>query len=156
MGRQAAGRRGHASADAIRVLTPSTCSVYCLLMRFVATELNGAELALQREVRAFAEAELPLAGSEPAFGMAAGSSREFSKKLASRGWLGMALPKEYGGSDRTAVERFVVVEELLRRGAPLEHHWTADRQYGPLIYRFGTEAQKQEFLPRICAGEIGI
>jgi alkylation response protein AidB-like acyl-CoA dehydrogenase len=123
-------------------------------LRFAATELTAAERTLQQEVRDFLDAELPAGSSEPSFGMAAGSSREFSKKLAARGWVGMALPKEYGGGDRSAVERFIVVEELLRRGAPLEHHWTADRQYGPLINRFGTEAQKRYFLPRICEAEI--
>jgi alkylation response protein AidB-like acyl-CoA dehydrogenase len=122
-------------------------------LRFAATELTAAERALQQEVRDFLDAELP--PGEPSFGMAAGSSREFSRKLAARGWVGMALPKEYGGGARSAVERFIVVEELLRRGAPLEHHWTADRQYGPLINRFGTETQKRDFLPRICRAEIG-
>ena len=122
--------------------------------RFVATELTAAERALQQEVRDFLDAELPPGTRELRFGMAAGSSPEFSRKLAARGWVGMALPREYGGGDRSAVERFIVVEELLRRGAPLEHHWTADRQYGPLINRFGTEAQKRYFLPRICSAEI--
>src|SRR6516225_4656472 len=122
-------------------------------LRF-ATELTADELALQKEVRDFLEAELPPGSVEPAFGMAAASSTQFSRKLADRGWVGMALPKAYGGGDRGAVERFIVVEELLRRGAPLEHHWTADRQYGPLLNRFGTEAQKRYFLPRICRAEI--
>lgn len=124
-------------------------------MKFVATELTSSELALQGEVRAFLQAELPPGSAVPRFGMAAGSSPEFSAKLGGQGWLGMALPTAYGGHDRTAVERFVVVEELLRSGAPLEYHWTADRQYGPLINKFGSEAQKQEFLPRICRGELG-
>jgi Acyl-CoA dehydrogenase, middle domain/Acyl-CoA dehydrogenase, N-terminal domain len=124
-------------------------------MRFEATELTPDELALQAEVRAFADDALG-EGAEPGFGMWGGTSKEFSKRLAARGWVGMALPQEYGGHDRSAVERFLVVEELLRRGAPLEHHWTADRQYGPLIDRFGTDEQKCEFLPRICAGELSI
>jgi hypothetical protein len=123
-------------------------------MRFAATELTPAERSLQQEVRQFLDAELPREASTARFGMAAGSSKEFSLKLGARGWLGMALPKEYGGGDRSAVDRFVVVEELLRRGAPLDHHWTADRQYGPLINRFGTEEQKRDFLPRICSGEL--
>jgi alkylation response protein AidB-like acyl-CoA dehydrogenase len=123
-------------------------------VRFAATELTAAERALQLEVRAFLDAEWPAGSSEPSFGMAAGSSPEFSRKLGARGWLGMALPREYGGGDRSAVERFIVVEELLRRGVPLEHHWAADRQYGPLINRFGTEEQKRYFLPRICRGEV--
>jgi len=66
----------------------------------------------------------------------------------------MALPRRFGGGDRSAVERFVVVEELLRWGAPVGHHWVADRQSGPLINRFGTEAQKQRCLPQICAGGL--
>src|SRR6202041_2521805 len=109
-------------------------------MRFEATELSAAELALQREVREFLDAELPAGSFEPGFGLGAGASREFSLRLGRRGWLGMALPTEYGGGGRRAVERLVVVEELLRRGAPLESHWTADRQSGPVISRFGTEA----------------
>jgi hypothetical protein len=125
-------------------------------MRIIATELTEEERSLQQEVRAFLEVELPPGSIEPRFGMAAGSSREFSRKLGARGWLGMSLPKRYGGGDCSAVDRFVVVEELLRRGAPLEYHWTADRQYGPLINKFGSEAQKQEFLPQICRGEVGI
>lgn len=123
-------------------------------MRFVATELTNDEETLQQEVRSFLDAELPDASFEPGLGMASGSSRELSRKLGERGWLGMALPKEYGGGERSVVERFVVVEELLRRGAPLEHHWTADRQSGPVINRFGSEELKRRFLPAICRGEL--
>ena len=120
------------------------------------TELTADELALQAEVRSFLDAEMPPGRHEPAFGMMAATSREFSRKLGANGWLGMALPAEYGGGDRGAVDRFIVVEELLRRSAPLEHHWTADRQYGPMINKFGTPEQKAEFLPRICRGEVAI
>lgn len=124
-------------------------------MRFDATELTDDELALQAEVRAFCDAELPPGSYEPGLGMAGAVDPEFSKKLAGRGWLGMALPKEYGGGDRSAVDRFVVVEELLRRGAPVGYHWIADRQTGPVISRFGTDEQKDRFLPAICRGEVG-
>jgi alkylation response protein AidB-like acyl-CoA dehydrogenase len=67
----------------------------------------------------------------------------------------MALPKEYGGAERGAVDRFIVTEELLAWGAPVGHHWVADRQSGPCISRFGTPEQKQRFLPAICRGELG-
>ena len=123
-------------------------------MRFEPTELTDAELALQREVREFLATELPPGTFPPGLGMDAGRDPAFSRKLAGRGWVGMALPGRYGGHDRTAVERFVVVEELLRWGAPVGHHWVADRQTGPVINRFGTDAQKERFLPLICAGEI--
>lgn len=86
--------------------------------------------------------------------MNAARDREFSLALGERGWLGMALPAAYGGHDRSAVDRFVVVEQLLRWGAPVGHHWVADRQSGPVIARFGTEEQKRRFLPGICRGEL--
>jgi 3-oxocholest-4-en-26-oyl-CoA dehydrogenase alpha subunit len=124
-------------------------------MRFEPTVLSDVELALQREVREFLDAELPPGSYAPGLGMQAASDPAFSRKLARRGWVGMALPRRYGGWERSAVERFVVVEELLRRGAPVSHHWVADRQSGPVINRFGTEAQKQRFLPAICRGELG-
>ena len=122
-------------------------------MRFTPTELTGPELELQAEVRGFLAAELPPDRKERALGMGAGQDREFSKKLAARGWVGMALPTRYGGHDRTAVDRFVVVEELLRHGAPVGYHWVADRQTGSIINRFGTEEQRQRFLPPRCRGE---
>jgi alkylation response protein AidB-like acyl-CoA dehydrogenase len=77
----------------------------------------------------------------------------FSRKLGERGWLGMTWPKQYGGHERSAMERYVVTEELLAAGAPVAAHWIADRQSGPNLLRYGTEAQRQAILPRIAAGE---
>ncbi|MCW2529480.1 MAG: acyl-CoA dehydrogenase [Pseudonocardiales bacterium] len=123
--------------------------------QFTATELRPDELALQQEVRDFLDAELPRGSYHPGLGMNAPASREFSRKLGARGWLGMALPKKYGGGERSAVERFIVTEELITRGAPVAHHWLADRQTGSTINAFGTEEQKERFLPHICSGELG-
>jgi len=78
---------------------------------------------------------------------------EFSRQLGDRGWLGLTLPKAYGGHERGALARYVVVEELLAAGAPTGFHWVADRQSGPLLARYGTEEQKQTILPKIAAGE---
>jgi alkylation response protein AidB-like acyl-CoA dehydrogenase len=125
------------------------------ILRFAATELTTSELALQAEVREFLDHELPGGSRRPGLGFNAPADREFSRKLGARGWLGMALPKRYGGGERTAVERFVVTEELLSRGAPVGHHWVADRQSGAVIARFGTEEQKTTFLPGVCSGELG-
>ena len=124
-------------------------------MRFTPTELTGPELDLQAEVREFLAAELPPGAHEPCLGMAADHDREFSSKMAARGWVGMALPSRWGGSDRTAVQRFIVVEEMLRWGAPVGHHWVADRQTGPVILKFGSDEQRERFLPPICRGELG-
>jgi alkylation response protein AidB-like acyl-CoA dehydrogenase len=125
------------------------------ILRFAATELTTSELALQAEVREFLDHELPCGTHRPGLGFNAPADREFSRKLGARGWLGMALPRAYGGGERTAVERFVITEELLSRGAPVGHHWVADRQSGSVIARFGTDEQKAALLPGICAGELG-
>jgi alkylation response protein AidB-like acyl-CoA dehydrogenase len=123
-------------------------------VRFEPTELGPEELALQTKVRAFLETHLARGTFTPGLGMSAPKDPAFSRLLAEQGWLGMALPARYGGGDRGAVDRFVVVEELLRWGAPVGHHWTAERQTGPVINRFGTDAQKERFLPGICRGEL--
>lgn len=78
-----------------------------------------------------------------------GFDASFSRALAERGWLGLTLPKEYGGAERGPFARFVISEELLAAGAPVSAHWIADRQSGPLILKYGTEAQKHFYLPRI-------
>lgn len=82
-----------------------------------------------------------------------GADPAFSRELGRRGWLGMALPKRYGGQESGPFARYVVIEELLAAGAPVSAHWIADRQSGPLILRYGTEAQREKYLPAICKGE---
>lgn len=82
-----------------------------------------------------------------------GFDAEFSRKLGKRGWIGMSLPKQYGGSAAGPFARYVVIEELLAAGAPVSAHWIADRQSGPLILRYGTDAQRDRHLPAICRGE---
>lgn len=82
-----------------------------------------------------------------------GFDTEFSRALARQGWLGLTMPKKYGGGDRSAFARFVVSEELLAAGAPVTAHWIADRQTAPLILRYGTEAQREFYLPRIIRAE---
>jgi alkylation response protein AidB-like acyl-CoA dehydrogenase len=67
--------------------------------------------------------------------------------------VGVTLPAEYGGASLDAFSRFVLVEELLCAGAPVAAHWIADRQSGPLILKYGTDAQRRHYLPKICAAE---
>jgi alkylation response protein AidB-like acyl-CoA dehydrogenase len=81
-----------------------------------------------------------------------GVSRDFARELATRGWLGMTWPVEWGGGGRRAIERFVV-EALIAEGAPLASSWFADRQIGPTLLQFGTDEQRRRFLPDIVAGE---
>ena len=115
-------------------------------------ELPPEAEALRQEVREFLRVELPSHRPDQAVKSAEGFDLEFSRKVGARGWIGMTWPKQYGGHERSAFERYVVMEEMLAAGAPLSAHRVADRQSGPLILRLGTEEQRQFFLPRIARG----
>jgi alkylation response protein AidB-like acyl-CoA dehydrogenase len=121
-------------------------------MIFRPTPLSPAEERLRADVRTFLAEELP-PGFRPGLGLGGRHDPEFSRKLAARGWVGMSIPREYGGAGATAVQRFVVVEELLAAGAPILAHWVAERQTAPTVLAFGTEEQRRWFLPRIASGE---
>lgn len=82
-----------------------------------------------------------------------GFDRTFSREVARRGWIGMTWPKSYGGHERSMIERYVVVEEMLAVGSPVGAHWVGDRQSGPLLLNVGTEEQKRKYLPLIASGE---
>jgi alkylation response protein AidB-like acyl-CoA dehydrogenase len=119
-------------------------------LRFEPPELPEGTLELRREVREF------LAGRSfkpKVDAWLSGWDAEFSRALGERGWLGMTWPKRYGGHERSALERYTVIEELLAAGAPVTAHWIADRQSGPLLLRYGSEEQRQRFLPAIARGE---
>ena len=109
--------------------------------------------ALRAPVRAFLAEHL--AGVAPAIRARSwmGYDAAFSQALAARGWVGLTLPKAYGGGGRSHFARFVLIEELLAAGAPVAAHWIAERQSAPLILRFGNAAQRAQIVPRICAGE---
>lgn len=83
----------------------------------------------------------------------ASADPEFSKKMGRRGWIGLTWSSQYGGHDKTALERYIVTEETLRAGAPVAAHWIADRQHAPMLLEHGTEEQKLDILPRIAAGQ---
>jgi alkylation response protein AidB-like acyl-CoA dehydrogenase len=109
--------------------------------------------ALREPVRVFLDEAL--AGMPPELRARSwlGFDAQFSRKLGEKGWIGMALPPEYGGGGRDWFARFVLVEELLARGAPVSAHWIAERQSAPLILRYGSEAQKRRYVPAVCRGE---
>ena len=124
-----------------------------VLDSLVLTRIPAEDEALRAEVRAFlaqAISGLPPHVRARSWG---GYSAELSRQLGEKGWIGVTLPREYGGGGRSAFTRYVLVEEYLACGAPVGSHWIADRQSGPLILKYGTEAQKRFYLPRICRGE---
>lgn len=114
---------------------------------------SDATEALRRDVRAFLAEELAHRSPVERAQSWNGADPAFSRRLGARGWIGMTWPKRYGGAERSTLERYVVIEELLAAGAPVAAHWFADRQSGPTLQRFGTERQCLEILPLIARGE---
>ncbi|WP_226357220.1 acyl-CoA dehydrogenase family protein [Pseudonocardia sp. ICBG601] len=118
-------------------------------------ELPAGLADLRAEVRSFLDDERGAARWTPRADVwLSGWDESFSRRLGERGWLGMTIPTEYGGHGRTALERYVITEELLAAGAPVAAHWIADRQIGPSLLRHGTEEQRRAFLPGIARGEV--
>ncbi len=122
--------------------------------RFDICRLPPEAEALRQKVRAFFEEELshmtPLQRADSWDGF----DRDFSRKMAAKGWIGLTWPERYGGHERTALERYVVWEEALVAGAPVSAHWIAERQSGPLLLSFGSEEQCHKILPGIAKGEL--
>ncbi len=122
--------------------------------RFDAVALPASAPALREEIRAFLAAEMPPLPPERRANCWAQFDADFSRKLGARGFIGMVWPKRYGGHERSALERYVVLEELLAAGAPVAAHWIADRQSGMAILRHGSEAQRERWLPGMARGEV--
>ncbi|MGB1905763.1 MAG: acyl-CoA dehydrogenase family protein, partial [Spongiibacter sp.] len=95
--------------------------------RFSPYELPPEAEALRAEVREFVQEESRNWNGWQVAHSWTGFDRELSRKLGERGWIGMTWPKAYGGHERSAMERYVVLEELLAAGAPVGAHWVADR-----------------------------
>jgi len=128
-------------------------SVHMSITQFSYSRIPAEAESLRAEVREFLKSNLadyPVTARAQSW---MGFDAAFSRKLGAQGWVGMALPEQYGGAAAGPFARYVIIEELLAAGAPVSAHWIADRQSGPLINRFGTEAQRERYLPPICRGE---
>src|SRR5258708_3383104 len=93
------------------------------------------EESFRSEVRSFIKTEFPKARD----------GESFTKKLAQKGWLTQAWPKEHGGKGAGHMRQLVYNEEMAYNRAPGQT-MGADR-VGPTIILFGTPEQKAEFLP---------
>lgn len=111
--------------------------------------------ALRADVRAFLADEVARGTFDPLLGLKqTGFDREFSRRVGERGWIGMTWPRQYGGQERSHLERYVVTEEMRAASAPTWCHFVADRQSGPVIIKYGTGRMKEEILPAICRGDL--
>jgi alkylation response protein AidB-like acyl-CoA dehydrogenase len=116
--------------------------------------LTDEQQALKEEVRAYYEKLLTpevrakLTGS----GGVGDENRRVVRQMGKDGWLGVGWPKEWGGRGFGPVEQFIWFDESMRSGAPVP--MLTINTVGPTIRSFGTEEQKQFFLPKILKGEI--
>ena len=79
--------------------------------------------------------------------------REWRKKLADRSWVAPAWPKEYGGGGLSVKQQFILNEEMAEARAPGVGGMGIS-MVGPTLMAHGTEEQRQEYLPKILAGEV--
>ncbi len=111
------------------------------------------EAAFRTEVRAWLEANLPVALRWRTARPPPAELMPWYHTLSRKGWVAPHWPKQYGGMGATLNEQIIMTEELARVGAPqlpaqgLNH-------IGPIIMEFGTDAQKAQHLPPIIAGTV--
>jgi alkylation response protein AidB-like acyl-CoA dehydrogenase len=117
-------------------------------------ELSDEQRALQQELRAyFASIMTDEQRAELEGGHAGGGAyRKVVRRLGQDGWLGVGWPKEYGGHGRGPVDQLIFLDEASKAGVPIP--MVTLNTVGPTIAQFGTEEQKQRFLPAILAGEM--
>ncbi|MFQ5473105.1 MAG: acyl-CoA dehydrogenase family protein [Dehalococcoidia bacterium] len=115
------------------------------------------EEAFRKEVHDFVEKECPEAirGGGVNFFQELPSLMEWRKKVAEKGWVAPAWPKEYGGAGMSIMEQFIYSMELAKMRAPASIFigGLAVAVIGPTIIIYGTEEQKKEHIPPILAGE---
>jgi alkylation response protein AidB-like acyl-CoA dehydrogenase len=110
------------------------------------------------EIRDWLVSNLPIGWGGDDFEMTADDRKTFNeqwpKKLFEGGWICATWPAEYGGKGLTTMQGVVLAEEFARAKAPLRADFFGDTLVGPTILQWGTEEQKQEFLPRILNGSV--
>ena len=113
------------------------------------------EIAFRDEVRRFLAEKLPLrlsanvrAGLRPT----KAELEEWHAILAEKGWLANHWPERYGGPGWTVIQRFLFEDEAARAHAPRIVPFGVN-MLGPVLIRYGSEEQKQHWLPRILSGE---
>ena len=110
------------------------------------------------EIRKWLEANLPDGWFEPGVELSDEARKRFNvewpAKLFEGGWICATWPEEYGGKGLTTMQGVVLAEEFARAKAPMRGDFFGDTLVGPTLLQWGSEEQKQEFLPGILQGRI--
>jgi alkylation response protein AidB-like acyl-CoA dehydrogenase len=117
-------------------------------------DFSEEQLMLQDSVRRFCEKELPKDVVRKS-----DENEELPlriwPKMAELGWLGIALPEEYGGTGGSIIEQLIIMEELSRKSPALAICFMTTNSFGArTIFNNGSESQKKAFLPKISRGEV--
>ena len=117
-------------------------------------EFTAEDDTFRADLREFLDAELPpwwngYQEGDEAFEVV----KRVTKKMAERGWLTQAWPKEYGGQDAPIWRQMVLKEEMTAHHEPRGPQYMSLNWIGPSIISYGTEEQKAFHLPRISRGE---
>ena len=116
-------------------------------------DLDDDTRLLQRTVRDFATAEVAPAAEE--LDRTKSFPYELVSKMASLGWMGIPFPEDVGGAGGTTLQYAIAVEELTRADSSVAITLCAHTSLGTQpIYLYGTQEQKDEWLPKLCSGEI--
>ena len=119
--------------------------------------LTPEQEQLRSELRAYFD-DLVTPERRAALSMATGEFgdatvyKDVIRQLGTDGWLGMGWPEEYGGQNRSMVDQLIFTDAAAVAGVPVPH--LTLNTVGPTIMRYGTEEQKDYFLPRIIKGEL--
>lgn len=119
---------------------------------------SDADRTYRGELQRFLESTLPDDWDErskdgPGSDAVAAFSREFCPKLAERGWLTQHWPEAHGGAAASAWRHIILGEEMWSAGEPRSSQYMNVNWVGPTIMHFGTDAQKERYLPPIARGE---
>ena len=109
-------------------------------------------------IRGWLNENLPDGWGQPGFSMTPEErttfNQEWTAKLFAGGWICASWPAEYGGKGLSLLQQVVLNEEFARASAPLRADFFGDTLVGPTLLQWGTEEQKQRFIPGILKGEI--
>jgi alkylation response protein AidB-like acyl-CoA dehydrogenase len=108
--------------------------------------------AFRATVRAWVQANCPAHLRHPPKRLHWHETKPWYMALARQGWLAPGWPRAHGGLGLSSPKQIIFIEELERHGAPRTNDMGVT-MIGPLLIRYGTEAQRAQFLPRILAGE---
>jgi alkylation response protein AidB-like acyl-CoA dehydrogenase len=119
--------------------------------------LTPDQLSLREELREYFAA---LVTPEVKAGLASATGefgddlvyKKVIRQLGTDGWLGIGWPKEYGGQARSMVDQLIFTDAAAVAGVPIPY--LTLNTVGPTIMRYGTDEQKEYFLPRILAGDL--